>query len=292
MCVKEQLREEIYRAVDSIEARHVGVAFSGGVDSSLLAKACRDIGKNVTLLTVGFSSQMDIENSKELSRIFGLPLLHRTVPLEELEDGLIDVLSSIEYDRIVLLENCICFYSVFRMASRYRIKNVLSANGIDELFCGYHEYARKFTPNRTFMMTLMKKQVETAKKDKEQIVKLSQLLEVKYDCPFLSEDFIEYAMKIPIGLKIRSKEDKVRKHVLREVALEIGVPRSAALRRKKAFQYSSGLHKAIQRLSRNKGFTPRKAKEAGHPSAINAYIDNLKDSLIDKGSSRKISSEP
>ncbi|NIQ05884.1 MAG: asparagine synthase, partial [Candidatus Korarchaeota archaeon] len=66
----------------------------------------------------------------------------------------------------------------------------------------------------------------------------------------MSEDFIKFAMKIPVNLKIKSKEDEIRKHVLREVALEIGVPRSATFRQKKAFQYSSGLHKAIQRLAR------------------------------------------
>ncbi len=270
------MKERIYKAAENIGGEHVGIAFSGGLDSSLLAKVCKDIGKTVTLLTVGFSSKRDIQISKEVSESLELPLLHRTLPLEELEHGLRKVLSQIEYDRIARLENCVCFYYVFKMASGHKIYNVVSANGADELFCGYHVYTRKFKPNQNFMTSLMNKLVEIAKKDKEQINKISDLFDVRYSCPFLSEDFIKFAMKIPVNLKIKSKEDEIRKHVLREVALEIGVPRSATFRQKKAFQYSSGLHKAIQRLARKRGFTRRKAKQAGYRSAMEAYIGSLK----------------
>jgi len=66
--VAERLKEKIYEAVKDVEAKTIGIAFSGGVDSSLLAKACKDIGKNVTLLTIGFSSRRDIEISNEVSK--------------------------------------------------------------------------------------------------------------------------------------------------------------------------------------------------------------------------------
>jgi asparagine synthase (glutamine-hydrolysing) len=280
MQVNAQLREELYKAARDVEAEHIGIAFSGGLDSSLLAKICKDIGKTVTLLTVGFSSQRDIEISKEVSEILELPLLHTTVPLEDLEHGLRRVLSSIEYDRIPLLENCACFYFVFEMASEQKIHTTLSANGADELFCGYHMYTREFKSNETLMTRLMNKLVETAKKDKEQIDKLSKLFDINYNCPFLSKNLVEFALKIPIRLKIKSERDKVRKHVLRETALEVGVPRFAALRRKKAFQYSSGMHKAIQRLATEHGFTRKIAKEAGYRSVMKAYIASLRRSQV------------
>jgi asparagine synthase (glutamine-hydrolysing) len=278
MQISEKLKEEIYRTVKDVKASYIGIAFSGGLDSSLLAKTCKDIGKNIILLTVGFSNRKDIENSIKISKIMDLPLVHQIVTLEELEDGLREVLSSIEFDRTVRLENCLCFYYVFRMASKYNIQNVLSANGADELFCGYHRYTREFNSNQNNLMNLMTKLITTAKKDKEQIDKISDLFDVNYDCPFLSGNFIEFAMKIPINLKIESNEDDVRKHILRKVALEVGVPRSAALRRKKAFQYSSGMHKALQRLAKKSGYSKNNARQVGYKSPLRLYLEEIKDS--------------
>ena len=278
MRTTQELREMIYEAAKGVMAEEIGLAFSGGVDSSLLARVCKDLGKNVTLLTVGVSTQTDIDISRQVSKALGLKLLHELIPLEELEDGLSTVLELIEYDRIVRLENCVCFFYVFRLASKHGLDTVLSANGLDELFCGYHIYRSHFGDEEA-MTNLMKTLVETATKDKKQIDKISALFDIEYACPFLSTSFINFAMKTPLHLKIRSEDDELRKHILREVALEVGVPRSAALRPKKAFQYSSGTHKAIMKLAKKKGFTKKKAKAAGLRSEIEAYIQNLRQSI-------------
>ena len=270
-----KLRDMIYEAAEGVTARDIGLAFSGGVDSSLLAKVCKDLGKKVTLLTVGVSNQTDIDISSQVSKPLGLKLLHELIPLEELEDGLSTVLELIEYDRIVRLENSVCFFYVFRLASKHGLDTVLSANGLDELFCGYHIYRSHFGDEEA-ITDLMKTLVETATEDKEQIDKISATFDIEYACPFLSTPFINSAMKIPFSLKIKTKDDELRKHILREVALEVGVPRSAALRAKKAFQYSSGTHKAIMKLSKRKGFTKKNAEAAGLRSGMEAYIENLR----------------
>ena len=271
----EQLKEKISEAVKNVETKDIGLAFSGGVDSSLLAKVCRDVAKNVTLLTVGFSSQRDIKISSDVSKALDLDIIYEIISLEELEHGLKIVLSTIDFDRIVRLENSLCFYHVFNLAAKHGIHTVLSANGIDELFCGYHIYKNSFGDENA-MINLMYNLVETAKKDKEEIDKISTLFSIEYVCPFLSASFVDFAMKIPIEFKIKSKDDEMKKHILRELALELGVPRSAALRPKKAFQYSSGMHKAIIELARKKGFTRKDARTAGFRSEMEAYIEGLK----------------
>ncbi len=276
MQITEQLREKICEAVESVTAKDIAVAFSGGIDSSLLAKVCKDLGKNVTLLTVGFSSRRDIEVSSDLSKALGLDLSYELVRLDELEDGLKTALALIKFDRIVRLEISVCFYYVFKLASELGFGTVLSAHGMDELFCGYHVYTRHFG-NEGAMRNLMITLIETAEKDKEEVDKLSALFDIKYVCPFLSNSFVDFAVNIPVDLKIWSKDDRLRKHILREVALDINVPRSAAVRAKKAFQYSSGIHKAIRRLARKKGFTRQKARASGLRSALEAYIESLEE---------------
>ena len=198
-------------------------------------------------------------------------MICETVSLEELEDGIRSVLNIIKFDRLVLLENGVCFYYVFKTASRHGIETVLSANGMDELFCGYNLY-RKYVDDEEKMKEIMSLLVETAKRDKAEIDKVAALWNVNYECPFLSDSFVDFAMKIPLEYKIKGEDDELRKHILREAALKMGVPGSAAMRRKKAFQYSSGIHKAIAKLARLRGYTRSKAKALGYSGQIEAYI--------------------
>lgn len=277
--MQKQLKEKIYEAVEAIKAKYVAIAFSGGVDSSLLAKVCKDLDKAVTLLTISFYNDRDIKIANETAKSLKLPLLSETVALDELERGLQTVLKIIEFDRIARLENCLCFYYVFRLASKHGIRTVVSANGTDELFCGYNKYKNLFGRKA---LDYMKTSVKLAIEDKKEMNKLAKIFGIKYACPFLAESFIDFALSIPLELKIKSADDELRKHILRSVALELGVPPAAALRPKKAFQYSSGAHKAIVKLARVNGFTRKAAKAAGFSSEMEAYIKSLKMNRRDK----------
>jgi asparagine synthase (glutamine-hydrolysing) len=55
-------------------------------------------------------------------------------------------------------------------------------------------------------------------------------------------------MQIPIENKIKSCNDLIRKHILRQVALSIGVPLEAAMKPKKALQYGSLIHKNFKSM--------------------------------------------
>jgi asparagine synthase (glutamine-hydrolysing) len=270
----ENLIGKIHEAVREINRGELGIAFSGGVDSSVLASSCKAQGKSVTLITVGFSSQSDIEASMETSRELGLNLIWEDVSLEELEEGIRQVLNVIKFDRIVLLENSVCFYYVFKVASKHGIGTVLSANGMDELFCGYDLY-RRYASDEEEAMKIMRRLVETARGDKTEIDKVASLWNVDYECPFLSDGFVDFALGIPLRYKIKGEDDTVRKHILRDVAIRMGVPERAAMRRKKAFQYSSGVHKAIAKLARLRGYTKSRSKALGYSGQIEAYLKTL-----------------
>ena len=68
---------------------------------------------------------------------------------------------------------------------------------------------------------------------------------IKITQPFLSNNFITFAKKIPISHKIKNSDDLLRKHIIREAALKFGVPEISATKRKKALQYGSLIHKAF-----------------------------------------------
>ena len=52
--------------------------------------------------------------------------------------------------------------------------------------------------------------------------------------PFLTDNFIAFAKTIPIEYKIKGNNDFIRKHIIREIALDIGVPKESAMYPKKA----------------------------------------------------------
>jgi len=63
--------------------------------------------------------------------------------------------------------------------------------------------------------------------------------------PFLSPSFVDYAKKIPVSEKIHGQDDMQRKHPIRELAMDCGVPEVAAQKQKKALQYGSKIHKSL-----------------------------------------------
>jgi asparagine synthase (glutamine-hydrolysing) len=264
------LKHQLAQIADS----RLAIAFSGGVDSSLLAKVCASTRHDVILLTVGFISSRDIQLTRAMQQTLQLPIVDRVIALDEMEEGLTQVLRVIEWNRISRLEICLGFYFVFKLASTLQLSTVLSAHGTDELFCGYHAYRRVYD-DEAAVTTLMRNLVETAQTDKVEVDKLARLFNIDYHCPFLSDSFIEYAMKVPLDLKITHQDDALRKHLLRTVATQLGVPECVTSRPKRAFQYSAGIHKAIKHLAKHQGYTRYNAKKAGYTSAMEAYIASL-----------------
>ena len=69
-----QLLTQMQDAIkNTITDKKIGVAFSGGVDSTLLAKLVKDLEYDVHLLTIGFHDSHDINFAKEVNEILNFP---------------------------------------------------------------------------------------------------------------------------------------------------------------------------------------------------------------------------
>ena len=51
----------------TVPKKRIGIAFSGGVDSTLMSKILTDLEYDVTLLTIGFTESHDILFAKEVN---------------------------------------------------------------------------------------------------------------------------------------------------------------------------------------------------------------------------------
>ena len=117
--IKANLHQKMLHSIKmSVVNQKMGISFSGGVDSSLLAKLSSDAGYDVTLLTIGFSGSHDIEFSQKIGKLLGYS--HQ---IEEIDPNSFNHISEeirkvIDTDNLSWLENCIAFYYVSKLAQK------------------------------------------------------------------------------------------------------------------------------------------------------------------------------
>jgi len=234
---------ENLRGIDTI-----GIAFSGGIDSTLLAMICKKMNINTTLLTVGFPHSHDIEFSKSISHKINMNHKFLEINRDDFATFSKKIKTQISCRNLSHIENCIAFSYIAQLARKNNLGVVLTANGFDELFCGYNNFRYIFnqgidTINKTIESKILN--------ELELINEIKQVVE-KYHVsilqPFLSKGFISIAMKFPIYNKIVSYDDVLRKHIIRKIALSFDVPPEVIISRKKALQYGSLIHKNYKRI--------------------------------------------
>ena len=244
--MNKQLLSEMENAVkETIPDKKIGVAFSGGVDSTLLAKLVKDMGYNVHLLTIGFQDSHDINFAKEVNQILNFPHSISEIDPEKFKGVSKKINQTIKSDNLSWNENSIAFHYVAELAQKNNLKTVVTANGIDELFCGYNSYREAIEKGEGEVTKMID---EKLKNEGEMMIAINQVtaeFDVKMVQPFLSSSFVDYSKKIPVSEKIHGPDDMQRKHPIRELAMDYGVPEVAAKKQKKALQYGSQIHKSL-----------------------------------------------
>jgi asparagine synthase (glutamine-hydrolysing) len=250
MSLHGELRDILYLTVNSAIKNYdkVVIAFSGGVDSTLLAKICKDLKKQICLVTIGFPHSHDLLFSKTISHLLSDSQNHFVYELND-----VDFAQSVEYVRSTIscnclshIENCIAFFHLSKIVKDNNLGSFfLTANGLDELFCGYDKYRFYFDSGRSSISEFMEEKLTNEfhlMKEVSSVIMESGVQSVQ---PFLTNSFIDYAKAIPLGYKIKGPDDFLRKHIIREIALNIGVPKESAMYPKKALQYGSLIHKKL-----------------------------------------------
>ncbi len=243
------LRQALHDAVSEniSEIPRVGVAFSGGVDSSLLANLCNHQRKQVTLVTVGFPGSHDVDFSKSMATKMGMDHKVYGIDYGDFQEKLQFIRQAIRCSNISHIENCVAYFYVSRLAKQNDLNVVLSANGCDELFCGYDRYRKIYCDGEAQINRLMEVCLINEFALIAEIKTVAAQLGIQVQQPFLSSKFIQFAKTIPINQKIKGPDDMIRKHILRETALALGVPEESAMKPKKALQYGSSIHKYFKK---------------------------------------------
>jgi asparagine synthase (glutamine-hydrolysing) len=237
--------------LNSVEKRirglkKVGLIFSGGVDSTILASILKNLPVKTTLYTVGTENSSDLEFAIQAADNLDLKLRTCIVNEEVVRSNLEPVIRAIEEFNVMKIGVGMPAYLAAQMVHEDGIRVALSGQGADELFGGYNRYLSSFGENGENIQNLLKEDIENiyhVNLQRDDAVTMAHSVELRV--PFLDKDVIDVAFNIPIKYKIESGNDLIRKHILRQVALDLGVPDFIANRPKKAAQYGSGIHKIL-----------------------------------------------
>lgn len=242
--------------VDAVKKRmpdkKLGILFSGGLDSTTLLQICRNLGKDVILYTGAVVDKerklpQDLEWAKKAAKHYGVELKVKKISSSKAEEYLKRIVPIIEDNNPVKAGVALTFYLACEAAKKDRCKVIFSGLGSEEIFAGYERHKLSNDINKECVSGLLKMYERDLYRD--DTITMDRNLELRI--PFLDKKLIEYCLRIPGKYKLDDKDSKL---ILREVSMELGVPKEFALRKKRAAQYGSNTHKTIKRLSRNRGF--------------------------------------
>ena len=240
------LLDALKRAVEKRTYKPCAIAFSGGLDSSLLAALCPE----AQLYSVGMTGSHDILQTQYAAKLLGLSgKLHlHELTMDEVESALPEVIKALGSSDPMAVSIALPLFIVSGNAHHDGIRVMLSGQGADELFAGYKRYESMNCAE--LESALMKDLDNIALQNLERDDAVTMANSVELRVPFLDTEVVELAIRIAPELKMRNK---TRKYILRLAAQEI-LPQELALKEKKAAQYSSGIYSALKKLAKKNGF--------------------------------------
>ena len=250
--------------------KRVGIIFSGGIDSVIVAWLAKKMVPEVICYTAGIEGSTDIAFARNIAKKLKLKLRVNELTRNEVEQMIPEIINVIENTNAGQVEVAVPVYAAIKLAHEDGIKVMFTGQGADELFGGYSWYTKvvekegyqKLREHMTEDLLLLYK--ETL--EREDKIAMAHSIEMRE--PFLDMEIIRVSMQMDLKLNVKSADDIFGKHVHRRVAQELGIPKNIAYRIKEAAQHGSGMHTVFDTIARNHGFDE---------STISmGYLDSLK----------------
>ncbi|MFQ6076889.1 MAG: asparagine synthase-related protein, partial [Candidatus Bathyarchaeia archaeon] len=252
--LKERLHYTCERFVKGFDS--VAVAFSGGVDSSLIAKVVDDLGVKPVLFAAGFRRSHDVEVAERVASKLGYEIRLRNLSFGEAGEYVSRVVYAVEEADLMKVGVGLPLYASAESARSLGFKVILSGQGADELFGGYARYLHVLRDGgyEELHDELWGDILKISEVNLQRDDAVTMANSVESIVPFLDLSMIETAMSLHPRLKVSGASDPLRKLVLRRVAEAVGLPMEVVNLPKKAVQYGSGADRVIRRLSKKRGF--------------------------------------
>ncbi len=255
--LQKLLEESTRERLSDVEK--VGVAFSGGLDSSVIARLVQRCKISVNLISVGLEGQHELVHAEEAAKALCLPIIVQSFKMADVEKALSKALWLIEEPNVMKVGVAIPLFWTAKVASELGCGVLLAGQGADELFGGYHRYLTLYARYGVEKVAeaIYNDTIMSYERNFQRDEPISAFHKVRLRLPFVDKSVVQFALSLPIDLKVESKSDYLRKSVLRQVARNLGIAASIAEKPKKAVQFATGVDIALRHLAKTKGLTPR-----------------------------------
>lgn len=217
-----------------IPDRKLGILFSGGIDSTLLAFM-------LTKLKVRFTAYMTVcekgESAEKIAKKLGFPLKIIRVSKKEVMQDLPKVMKLIESTDPVKVEVGLTMHAALKEAGKDGIKVIFSGVGADDIFGGYRRMHGHGSINEDCLSNLRRLYEKDLYRD--DVLAMANNIELRL--PYLDKELVEATLGAP-------KDSEVPKMLLRQIAMQMGLPEEMAMRRRVAAQYGSGMSRLVTKI--------------------------------------------
>lgn len=221
----------------------LGVFLSGGLDSSIIAALAVKEIPELNTFAVGMVGSEDLKYARLCADYLGTNHHEFLYTLNDMLDVLPEVIYYLESYDAALVRSAVPNYFLSRLASRH-VKVILSGEGADELFSGYH-YLKNLS-----QMDLNRELLEITgalhNTNLQRCDRMSMAHGIEARVPFLDVDFVRYALSIPVSMKIGPNNQE--KWVIRKAFSDI-LPEEIAFRKKKKFSEGAGSYQALAQVA-------------------------------------------
>ncbi|WP_306057998.1 asparagine synthase C-terminal domain-containing protein [Natronococcus wangiae] len=259
----EALDRAIRTAADRVRAddRDVAVAFSGGVDSALVAELL-----DAPLYVVGFPDSHDVEAARTAAAAMGRDLAVVELEPADLERAVPEVARAIGRTNAMDVQIALPLYLVGERVAADGYDALAVGQGADELFGGYEKVVR--LDHRVKAETIrgaVREQIRSLSEQLPRDVLAIEAAGLEPVAPLLHDAVTDAALRLPDELLA---DGETRKRGFRRVATRY-LPEEVAARDKKAVQYGSLVARELDRLARQAGY---KRRMDDH---VTTYVESL-----------------